>query len=128
MLNTRVHEARQGLGMAGETVLIVEQGVVTLSDERWEQARRRADVTLDRLMRILRRKSCKGGQEAWKMVHDAIADAQYDPETARALYGLASCGKRHDPVALERLCAIFIEPQVPPQFLPHENSDALSAL
>ena len=79
-------------------------------------------------MRILRRKSGKGWQEAWKVVHDAIADAPHNPETARALYALASCGKRHDPVALERLRALFIEAQVPPEFLPLENSEALSAL
>lgn len=30
--------------MTGETAPITEQGVATLSDERWEQARRRADV------------------------------------------------------------------------------------
>ena len=87
-----------------------------------------AELTLDRLMRILRRKSGKGWQEAWKVVHDAIADAPHNPETARALYALASCGKRHDPVALERLRALFIEAQVPPEFLPLENSEALSAL
>lgn len=61
-----------------------------------------AELTLDRLMRILRRKSGKGWQEAWKVVHDAIADAQHNPETARALYALASCGKWHDPVEIGR--------------------------
>lgn len=87
-----------------------------------------AELTLDRLMRILRRKSGKGWQEAWKVVHDAIADARHNPETARALYALASCGKRHDPVALEGLRALFIEAQVSQEFLPLEGSEALSAL
>lgn len=87
-----------------------------------------AELTLDRLMNTLGRKAGTGWQEAWKVVHDAIADAQHDPKTARALYALVSCGKRHDPVALERLRALFIEAQVPSEFLPFEDSEALSAL
>lgn len=87
-----------------------------------------AEPTLDRLMRILRRKAGKGWQEGWKMVHDATADAQHDPERAWALYALASRGKRHDPVALERVRPRFIAARVPAEFLPHEDWDTLSAL
>lgn len=87
-----------------------------------------AELTLDRLMCILRRKAGKGCHEAWKMVHDAIADGQDEPEMAWALYALACSGKQQDPVALERLHARLIEAQVPPEVLPHEESDGLSAL
>ena len=87
-----------------------------------------AELTINRLMHILRRKAGKGWPEAWKLVHDVIADAEHNPETARALYALASCGKWHDLVALERLRILFIEAQVPQEFLPLESSEALSAL
>ena len=88
----------------------------------------RIAFTSDRLMNILRRKARNSFQVAWKMVHDAIDEARHNPETAHALYALTSCGQRHDPVALERLRILFIEAQVPQEFLPLENSEALSAL
>lgn len=62
------------------------------------------------------------------MVQEAIVEAQHNPETAHMLYALPSCGKRHDPVALKQVRTLFIEAQVPPEFLPRRNSKASAAV
>ena len=57
-------------------------------------------------------------QKSAKAIEDAILEARHNPETARALFQLASYG-RHDPASEERLLAIFAKEQIPTEFLLH---------
>ena len=55
-------------------------------------------------------------QEAIKAIHEAVAEARHNPETAQSLFALASFGRR-DPESLERLRATFAKEGIPSEFL-----------
>ena len=57
-------------------------------------------------------------QRAAQAIEEAIIEARYNPETARSLFALASCGRR-DPESLERLRDTFAKEGIPPEFLSH---------
>lgn len=57
-------------------------------------------------------------REAAKALKEAIAEARHNRETARALFALASHGRR-DPESLGRLRVTFSQEGVPPEFLSH---------
>lgn len=57
-------------------------------------------------------------QETVKVINETIAEARYCPETARSLFALACCG-RQDHELLEELHIIFVEEQIPLEFLSH---------
>jgi hypothetical protein len=58
--------------------------------------------------------------EAVKAINKALSDAQHNPDTARALFSLASLGQR-EPEQLERLRLDFIQNGIPSEFLSHFN-------
>ena len=62
------------------------------------------------------------GRRAVQAVEEAINQAQRDPETARALFALASYGRR-DPASLEQLRADFAKVGIPLEFLSHYDPD-----
>lgn len=62
------------------------------------------------------------GQEVVKAITEAVAEARYNPETARSLFALAAYGKR-DPESLERLRAEFAQEGIPREFLSHYEPD-----
>lgn len=57
-------------------------------------------------------------QEAMRAINEAIVEARRDPETARSLFALVSCGRR-DSASLEHLRAMFSEMRIPLDFLSH---------
>ena len=61
-------------------------------------------------------------QEAVKAINEAVAEARYNPEMARSLFTLASCGRR-DPESLEHLRVTFAKEGIPPEFLSHYDPD-----
>lgn len=61
-------------------------------------------------------------QEAIKAINEAIAEAQYNRETARSLFALASYGRR-DPASLEQLRDMFVKEGIPLEFLSHYEPD-----
>jgi hypothetical protein len=71
---------------------------------------------------VLKNKSANYWQAAVKALEEVMIEARYDPETARALFRLASYGA-HDLFSLEDLRAIFAEAQIPLEFLSLDNPD-----
>lgn len=61
-------------------------------------------------------------QAALQAIDEAIAEARHNPETARALFRLASSGRR-DPESLERLRVTFAKEGIPLEFLSHYVPD-----
>lgn len=61
-------------------------------------------------------------REAAKAIEEAMIEARHNPETARALFQLASYGRR-DPAAQEKLRTMFAKEQIPPEFLLHYEPD-----
>ncbi|HPE81906.1 MAG TPA: TniQ family protein [Gammaproteobacteria bacterium] len=57
-------------------------------------------------------------QESIKAIHDVIIEARHDPETARALFQLASYG-RNDAASLEELREIFVKVEIPREYFSH---------
>ncbi|MGO1500350.1 MAG: TniQ family protein [Marinobacter sp.] len=62
-------------------------------------------------------------QRTIKAINEAVAEARYNPETARSLFALAANGRRRDPESLERLRAEFAKDGIPPEFLSHYEPD-----
>jgi hypothetical protein len=62
-------------------------------------------------------------QRTIEAINEAVAEARYNPETARSLFALAANGRRRDPESLERLRAEFAKDGIPPEFLSHYGSD-----
>lgn len=61
-------------------------------------------------------------QEAVKAINEAVAEARYNPEMARSLFTLASCGRR-DSESLEHLRVTFAKDGIPPEFLSHYDPE-----
>ena len=51
-------------------------------------------------------------QETFKVIDQTIAEARYNPDTARSLFALASCGRR-DPGQLEKVRITFASLKIP---------------
>lgn len=57
-------------------------------------------------------------EEAIKAINEALAEARYNPETARSLFDMASWGRR-DSESLQRLRDMFVKDGIPSEFLSH---------